>query len=224
MSLNFDRQNPPCRSIANSISRPSRFPLHIQSFPHNVRAWTNHHSQGGRGMTRERPQKQNHSHNRKDYRPRRDQPTVCFAPQAARRPCAPSTVPVPLLKPWVRYERASARCRRSGGLPSAARRRALCFGCNSLGASLCPPLHFPARRPQTESLARFSAIRVAAIRLDAVKARSEPFRLCGGSGRVKDTTGRSLRRSRFRSSLTRPLAPGNFAFRFFIAGICRWAN
>src|SRR6185437_15629312 len=36
-----------------------------------------------------------------------------------------------------------AQGRRRGGLPSAARRRALRSGCDSLCASLRPPLHFP---------------------------------------------------------------------------------
>jgi hypothetical protein len=58
-------------------------------------------------------------------------------------PVSPSTTPVPLRKPRARHERASAMCRRSGGLPSAARRRALRFGCVPLDASLRSPLHFP---------------------------------------------------------------------------------
>ena len=45
---------------------------------------------------------------------------------------SPSTTPIPLLKPRARHERASAICRR---LPSAARRRTLRSGCNSLGAN-----------------------------------------------------------------------------------------
>ena len=54
-----------------------------------------------------------------------------------------STTPVPLRKARARHERASAMGRKSGGLPSAARRRALRSGCDSLNASLRPPLHFP---------------------------------------------------------------------------------
>jgi len=54
-----------------------------------------------------------------------------------------STTPAPLLKPRPRHERASATSHKSGGLPSAARRRALRSGCDSLGASLRLPLHFP---------------------------------------------------------------------------------
>jgi hypothetical protein len=73
----------------------------------------------------------------------RDQRAVCFASRAARRPCPPSTTPVPLLKLRARHERASAKCRMSGGLPSAARRRALRSGCDSLNAPLHSPLHFP---------------------------------------------------------------------------------
>ena len=41
--------------------------------------------------------------------------------------------------------------RSSGGLPSAAQRRALRSGCNSLDASLRHRSTFPARRPQTNA-------------------------------------------------------------------------
>ena len=47
-----------------------------------------------------------------------------------------STAPIPLRKPRARHERASAMCRKSGGLPSAARRRALRSGC----VLLCAPV------------------------------------------------------------------------------------
>jgi hypothetical protein len=79
----------------------------------------------------------------------RDQRAVCCAPRAARRPVSLSTTPVPLRKPRARHERASAKCRISGGLPSAARQRR------------CAPTPFPpslrlrstvsARRPQTKA-------------------------------------------------------------------------
>jgi len=49
------------------------------------------------------------------------------------------------------------------------------------------------------------------------------FDCMAAGGRLKDATGRSLRRSRFRSSLDPPAAAGIFASRFFIAEICRCA-
>ena len=45
----------------------------------------------------------------------------------------------------------------SGGLPSVARRRALRSGCDSLGATLRPPLHFP-RSPTADRSCRKSDV------------------------------------------------------------------
>ena len=85
---------------------------------------------------------------------RRDQRVVCFAPQAARRPVAPSTTPVPLRKPRARHERAFAIGRMSGGLPSAARRRGVALRLRF--ARRFPPPSAPLspladRRPKPES-------------------------------------------------------------------------
>jgi hypothetical protein len=69
-------------------------------------------------------------------------------------PVAPvplSTTPVPLRKSRARHELAWCIGRKSGGLPSAARRRALRSGRDSLNASLRLRSTLPARRPQTEA-------------------------------------------------------------------------
>jgi len=73
----------------------------------------------------------------------RDQRAVCFASGLPVGPVSLTTTPIPLRKPRARHERASAKCRMSGGLPSAAWRRALRSGCVPLDASLRSPLHFP---------------------------------------------------------------------------------
>ncbi len=62
-----------------------------------------------------------------------------------------STTPVPLLKPRARHELAWCKGRRSGGLPSVARQRALRSGSVSLCASLRLCSTVPAHRPQTEA-------------------------------------------------------------------------
>ena len=49
---------------------------------------------------------------------RRDQRAVCFASGLPVGPVSLSTTPVPLRKSRARHERASAKCRMSGGLPS----------------------------------------------------------------------------------------------------------
>jgi hypothetical protein len=72
-----------------------------------------------------------------------DQRAVCFASRAVRRPCPPFDD----ARSASQIARSSRACmvqdRRSSGLPSAARRRALRSGFVSLGAALRPPLHFP---------------------------------------------------------------------------------
>ena len=87
---------------------------------------------------------------------RRDQRAVCFAARAVRRPCPPFDD----ARSASQIARSSRACmvqdRRSGGLPSAARRRALRSGYDSLNASLRSPLHFfrspTTDRSQTKSL------------------------------------------------------------------------
>ena len=72
---------------------------------------------------------------------RRAQRAICFASRAARS--ASQT---------TRSSRAaSAKCRMSGGLPSAPRRRPLRSGCVSLNASLRSPFHCSRSPPQTEA-------------------------------------------------------------------------
>ena len=97
---------------------------------------------------------------------RRDQRAVCFAPRAARCPVPLSTTPVPLRKPRARHERASAMCRRSCGLPSAARRRALRSGSVPLGAPLRLLSTFPlaARRPKPSQMGQERLIFRSAFR------------------------------------------------------------
>jgi hypothetical protein len=70
-----------------------------------------------------------------------------------------ATTPVPLLKPRARHDLAWAGGRRSGGLPSAARRRALRSGCDTLGANLRPPLHF-SRSPTTDRSPSLNQLRI----------------------------------------------------------------
>ena len=75
---------------------------------------------------------------------RRDQRTVLLRSTGCWfGPFPLSTAPVPLRKPCARHEQASAMCRKSGGLPSAARRRPLRFGFIPLCAPFQPALHFP---------------------------------------------------------------------------------
>ncbi len=85
---------------------------------------------------------------------RRDQRAVCFAPLADRRPCPP----LDDARSASQTARSSRACmvqgRRSGGLPSAARRRALRSGCDSLNSPVRLRSTFPARRPQTEASSR----------------------------------------------------------------------
>src|SRR5208283_1929437 len=75
---------------------------------------------------------------------RRDQRAFCFAARADGRPCLP-----PRPRPFRFANRTlvtslpGAGRRSSGGLPSAARRRALRSGFVPLGAPLRSPLHFP---------------------------------------------------------------------------------
>jgi hypothetical protein len=149
-----------------------------------------------------------------------------------------STTPVPLRKPRARHERASAMGRISGGLPSAARWR------RCAPASFQPSLRLrstvSARRPQTEASESAFAGKVmnspisdwpmsdfpitdckiashSSCRRDsAMKPRSIVWRRRS----LQDTTGRSLKRSRFRSSLTRPPPPGSFASRFSSRETC----
>jgi hypothetical protein len=83
----------------------------------------------------------------------RDQRAVYFAPRAARRPVALLPFDDARSPTQIRALVTSGNCigRSSGGLPSAARRRALRSGCVSLCASLRLRSTFPARRPQTEA-------------------------------------------------------------------------
>jgi hypothetical protein len=102
-------------------------------------------------------------------------------------------------------------------------------GCVPLDASLRPPLHFPRspttdrsrKKPHTRASCRISQsvigqfqifqsliVKLRAIQLVAGTARRKPSQLYGVVGRVKDTTGRSLKRSRFRSSFDPPAAAG----------------
>jgi hypothetical protein len=60
-----------------------------------------------------------------------------------------STTPVPLLKPRARHELAWCKGRRSGGLPSVARRRRCAL--TPFLPSLCLRSTLPARRSQTEA-------------------------------------------------------------------------
>jgi hypothetical protein len=141
-------------------------------------------------------------------------------------------------KPRARHERASAMCRMSGGLPSAARRRR------------CAPTPFQpslrlrstvsARRPQTEARKSAYAGKVldspisdwpisdfpitdckivnhSACRRDSAM---KPCLIVWRRRSLQDTTARSLKRSRFRSSLTRPPPPGSFASRFSSREVC----
>ena len=84
-------------------------------------------------------------------RTRRDQRAVCFTSRAARRPCPP----LDDARSASQTARSSRACmvqgRRSGGLPSAARRRALRSGFVPLNTSLRLRSTVPACRPQTEA-------------------------------------------------------------------------
>ncbi len=74
-----------------------------------------------------------------------------------------STTPVPLRKSRARHERESCVGRKSGGLPSAISVRPLRSGCDALCASLRSPLHFLARRPQTEAVSSTTNKNVFAV-------------------------------------------------------------
>ena len=149
-----------------------------------------------------------------------------------------STTPVPLLKPRARHELAWCKGLRSGGLPSVARRRR-CAPTPFL-PSLRLPSTLPARRPQTEARKSAYAGKVlnspisdwpisdfpindckiashSACRLDSAM---KPSLIVWRRRSLQDTTGRSLKRSRFRSSSTRPPPPGSFAFRFSSREVC----
>jgi len=82
---------------------------------------------------------------------RRDQRAVCFAARAVRRPCPP----LDDARSASQTARSSRACmvqdRRSGRLPSAARRRALRSGFVPLDVPLRLRSTCPARRPQTEA-------------------------------------------------------------------------
>jgi hypothetical protein len=75
--------------------------------------------------------------------PRRDQRAVCFASRAARRPVPLSTMPAPLLKPRARHELAWCRAAGAAGFRLRLGGGTLRSGCDSLDATLRPPLHFP---------------------------------------------------------------------------------
>jgi len=74
------------------------------------------------------------------------------ASRAAGRPCPLSITPVPLRYKRARHERQSRIGHKNGGLPSAARQRALRSGHVPLDAPLRPALHFlrADRRPKQE--------------------------------------------------------------------------
>jgi hypothetical protein len=78
---------------------------------------------------------------------RRDQRTVCLASRVAGRPCPPlDHPPFHSADPRTRHERAPALCRNRGGLPSAARQRAVPYGCDPL----CAPLRLCSTSPLTD--------------------------------------------------------------------------
>ena len=87
---------------------------------------------------------------------RRDQRAVCLAARAVRRPCPP----LDDARSASQTARSSRACmvqdRRSGGLPSAARRRALRSGFVPLNAPLRLPLHLP-RSPTADRSQGFIA-------------------------------------------------------------------
>src|SRR5439155_16344062 len=74
---------------------------------------------------------------------RRDQRVICYTPRLAVGPVPLSTTPVPLRKSRARHERQS-RGRKSGGLPSAARKRSFRSRCDA--AIRFPPLSAPLPR------------------------------------------------------------------------------
>ena len=80
---------------------------------------------------------------------RRDQRACCFTSRAAGRPCPPLDRARSATQNAPSSRAVFAKCRMSGGLPSAARRRALRSGFVPLNASLRSPLHFP-RSPTTD--------------------------------------------------------------------------
>ncbi len=145
-----------------------------------------------------------------------------------------STTPVALHKPRARHEQASAECLKNGGLPSAARRRALRSVSISASASFRPPLHFP-RSPTTDrsrSVSNFETTN-SPIAIDASRCfRSLIGKLAHHSVGRSDNAMKPLlivwrRRARqgcygsprldARASVppsTHPLPPGTFALRF----------
>ena len=99
-------------------------------------------------------------------------------------PVAPS--PLDDARSASQTARSSRACmvqgRRSGGLPSAARRRALRSGCDSLGAPLCSPLHLPRSPTADRSLnwifhAPFGAVRLAVPAIPACARLPQPTRI-----------------------------------------------
>ena len=130
------------------------------------------------------------------------------------RPVSPATTSVPLRKNHARYELASAVCRKSVRLPSAARRRALRSGCDSLGVRLRLRSTFPARRPQTEAVhgvkhgiflkPRLSSQRIVGTRLSCYAHAN--------STRIGDETQTGHRRANSDSGILRHFcSPGNFS-------------
>jgi len=82
-------------------------------------------------------------------RNRRDQRADCFISRAAGRSYASRPRPFHCAKPPARHERPAALCGKSGGLPSAARRRRCAS--TSFQPSLRLRSTVSARRPQTEA-------------------------------------------------------------------------
>ena len=86
-----------------------------------------------------------------DFLIHRDQRAVCCAPPGCPSPRIPLDDARSTTQIHALVTSGNGVGHNSGGLPSAARRRALRSGCVSLCASLRLRSTFPARRPQTEA-------------------------------------------------------------------------
>ena len=171
---------------------------------------------------------------------RRYQRAICFVSRSARRPYPPSR-----RRPFRFSNRALVTSLHSAG--PKERRASVCgsavalrTGCDSLIASLRSPLHL-SRSPTTDRSQKSAYVSkvmnspisdwpvsdfpitdwkigkpFGSSSDSAMKPRSIVWRRWS----LQDTTGRSLKRSRFRSSLTRPPPPGSFASRFSSREVC----
>jgi len=143
---------------------------------------------------------------RANCRLRRDQRAVCFAPRAFGRSFPHSTTPVPLLKPRARHERASAKCRMSGGLPSAARRRALRLAIHSTPLA---PLTDHRPKPRVDNADKVSIHQLVIGRISDFQSLIEkPVNHSGGRGDNAMKSGRIVWRRRARQGYYGPVRLG----------------